>query len=139
MTAARTRTFKPTSSARSRQTRQRRAVEDILAGLAGFCTAQQVHHELTRKGASVGLTTVYRTLQAMAHLREVDAIRTEDGEAVYRRCSTGHHHHMVCRRCGRTVEVTGSAVEQWADAVAVQHEFRDVSHDLEVFGTCSRC
>jgi Fur family ferric uptake transcriptional regulator len=56
---------------------------------------------------------------------------------VYRRCTSGaHHHHLVCRECGRTVEVEGPAVERWADAVAAQHGFRDVSHTLEIFGTC---
>ena len=46
---------------------------------------------------------------------------------------------MVCRSCGRTVEVSGPAVEKWASAVAEQHGFREVSHDLEIFGTCSAC
>ena len=67
-------------------------------------------------------------------------LRTDDGEAVYRRCSTGaHHHHLVCRSCGRTVEVEGPTVERWADAVSAEHGFRDVTHTLEIFGTCSDC
>ena len=90
-------------------------------------------------GERVGLTTVYRTLQAMAEAGELDALRNADGETAYRRCSTGHHHHLVCRSCGRTVEVSGPAVEKWANAVAAEHGFRDVSHDLEIFGTCDNC
>ena len=122
-----------------RRTRQRAAVNEMLSDLEEFRTAQQIHDELRHKGDSIGLTTVYRTLQAMAEAGEVDAIRTGEGEMAYRRCSTGHHHHLVCRSCGRTVEVSGPAVERWATIVAEQNGFRDVSHDLEIFGTCSVC
>ena len=70
---------------------------------------------------------------------EVDVLRTDDGEAVYRMCSTGHHHHIVCRECGATVEVEGPAVERWADQVSAEHGFTDVSHTLELFGRCGDC
>ena len=122
-----------------RQTRQRRAVDEVLAELAEFRTAQQIHEELRLRGGNVGLTTVYRRLQALADAGQLDAIRIADGETAYRRCSDGHHHHLVCRVCGRTVEVSGPAVEKWADAVAAQNGFRAVSHDLEIFGTCQSC
>jgi Fur family transcriptional regulator, ferric uptake regulator len=122
-----------------RRTRQRTAVDGILADRDDFRTAQEIHDDLRRLGERVGLTTVYRTLQAMTEAGELDALRTADGETAYRRCSTGHHHHLVCRSCGRTVEVSGPAVETWANAVAEQHSFRNVSHDLEIFGTCSSC
>ena len=122
-----------------RSTRQRAAVDEILGELEEFRTAQQLHDELRKQGKSIGLTTVYRALQALADTGDVDVIRTGEGEAAYRRCSTGHHHHLVCRSCGRAVEVSGPAVERWADAVAAEHGFREVSHDLEIFGTCRNC
>ncbi len=122
-----------------RRTRQRTAVDGILADRDDFRTAQEIHDDLRQVGDRVGLTTVYRTLQAMTEAGELDALRTAEGETAYRRCSTGHHHHLVCRSCGRTVEVSGPAVETWANAVAEQHGFRDVSHDLEIFGTCASC
>jgi Fur family ferric uptake transcriptional regulator len=122
-----------------RRTRQRAAVDEILSHLEEFRTAQQIHDVLRHQGDSVGLTTVYRTLQAMVDTGELDALRTDDGETAYRRCSSGHHHHLVCRSCGRTVEVSGPAVERWASAVADEHGFREVSHDLEIFGTCANC
>jgi Fur family ferric uptake transcriptional regulator len=45
----------------------------------------------------------------------------------------------VCRSCGRTVEVEGPTVERWAERVAVEHGYREVSHTLEIFGTCGGC
>lgn len=122
-----------------RPTRQRAAVEALLADVDDFASAQELHARLRTQGASVGLATVYRTLQAMAADGAVDVLRTDDGEAVYRACSRGHHHHLVCRACGRTVEVEGPAVERWADRVAAEHGYADVTHTLEVFGTCAGC
>lgn len=121
-------------------TRQRTAVTRALAAADGFQSAQALHDALRAGGDRVGLTTVYRHLQALADAGEVDVLRTDDGEAVYRRCvADDHHHHLVCRVCGTTVEVTGPAVETWAAEVAKKHGFRDVSHTVEVFGTCRAC
>lgn len=123
-----------------RSTRQRTAVAGILDELSDFRSAQEIHALLRERGDSVGLTTVYRTLQSLADAGDVDAIRIDDGETVYRRCATAkHHHHLVCRGCGRTAEVEGPAVERWADKVAAQHGFVDVTHTVEVFGTCADC
>ncbi|WP_300679266.1 Fur family transcriptional regulator [Nocardioides sp.] len=122
-----------------RPTRQRLAVSAALAELDGFHSAQEIHDLLGQRGETVGLATVYRTLSALAEAGEVDMMRSEEGEAIYRRCSASHHHHLVCRSCGRTVEVEGPTVEQWADSVAATHGFSDVSHTLELFGTCAEC
>ncbi|MEU8134326.1 Fur family transcriptional regulator [Streptodolium elevatio] len=127
------------SPARGRSTRQRTAVSSLLDEVEDFRSAQDLHDLLKQRGESVGLTTVYRTLQSLADAGEVDVLRTQDGEAVYRRCSQGHHHHLVCRVCGRTVEVEGPAVERWAGRIAAEHGFTDVSHELEIFGTCGPC
>ncbi len=123
-----------------RLTRQQSAVLQALESSADFVSAQQLHARLRADGRAVGLATVYRTLAGLAADGDVDTLRTADGEAVYRRCSTGqHHHHLVCRSCGRTVEVAGPTVEAWADKVSAEHGFRDVTHTLEIFGTCASC
>ncbi|MGL5406344.1 MAG: Fur family transcriptional regulator [Propionibacteriaceae bacterium] len=123
-----------------RNTRQRAAVSDIIATQEGFRTAQQIHEELRKSGHKVGLTTVYRNLQTLADSGEVDVLRNPDGELSYRRCSdAGHHHHLVCRSCGKTVEVSGETVEKWALKVGKEYGFREVGHDLEFFGLCADC
>jgi Fur family ferric uptake transcriptional regulator len=128
-----------TRPAATRSTRQKRAVEAAMSASDDFRTAQEIHDALRRSGESVGLATVYRTLQAMSDLGEVDVVKTDGGEAVYRRCSRTHHHHLVCRNCGRTVEIAGPAVERWASAKAAEHDYTDVSHTVELFGTCPDC
>lgn len=122
-----------------RPTRQRQVVADTLAELQTFCSAQEIHALLCERGETVGLATVYRTLQLFAESGSLDALRGDDGETRYRQCSTGHHHHLVCRACGRTVEVEGPAVERWADRISAEHGFTQVSHQLEIFGNCPDC
>jgi Fur family ferric uptake transcriptional regulator len=124
----------------ARRTRQRSEVLSLLAGTGEFRSAQDLHSALRSGGIAVGLTTVYRTLQLLVDTGEVDQMRLPGGEQVYRRCRrTRHHHHLVCRECGATVEAEGPAVERWAQKLADDHGFTDVSHTLEVFGLCAGC
>ncbi|GAA4754626.1 Fur family transcriptional regulator [Gordonia alkaliphila] len=122
-----------------RTTKQRAAIADLLTQNDDFLSAQQLHDLLTARGDSIGLTTVYRNLQALVDAGQVDAIWDGSGETRYRHCSTEHHHHLVCRSCGATVEVQGEPVERWADAIAKTHGYRDIAHTVEIFGTCAAC
>ena len=129
-----------TSNAPARSTRQKRALAAALAETDAFRSAQELHTAIREQGARVGLTTVYNQLRALADSGEVDVLRAEDGETLYRRCrSDDHHHHVLCRVCGRTVEVAGRAVEKWAAKVAAEAGFVDVRHTVEVVGTCADC
>ena len=121
-------------------TRQRAAVSDLLARTDDFRSAQQIHQLLRDDGDSVALATVYRTLQTLVDAGEIDVLRADDGESLYRRCeTTKHHHHLVCRRCGTAVEISGVAVEGWAEEMAARHGFTAVEHVLDLFGLCSQC
>jgi len=123
-----------------RTTRQRTTISEFLAHAGDFRTAQQIHEQLRMGGDRVGLATVYRTLQSMAEAGDVDMVRTADGESAYRRCTTsGHHHHLVCRSCGRTEEIMARSVEAWAAAIAAEHGFTAVTHDVELYGLCASC
>lgn len=125
---------------RRRTTRQRLAISALFDGESFFLTAQQVHDQLRLRGEQVGLATVYRNLQMMADDGELDAIRSEDGEMTYRRCSSAHHHHLVCRNCGKAVEIgPEKALEDWARDIAAKYGFSETGHELELFGVCSDC
>ncbi|MGL4744129.1 MAG: Fur family transcriptional regulator [Dermatophilaceae bacterium] len=129
----------PSPVTERRPTRQRAALGQALSASDEFRSAQEIHAALAASGNRIGLATVYRNLQTMAAEGDIDVIRTADGESVYRACSTTHHHHLVCRVCGHTVEVTGDAVERWASAVAAKHGFSEVQHTIEIDGLCARC
>jgi Fur family ferric uptake transcriptional regulator len=122
-----------------RSTRQRALVAETLRSFADFRSAQEVHEALAARGELVGRATVYRTLRAMAMADDVDVIVRADGETVYRSCTPNHHHHLVCRTCGATVEIVGPVVERWSNTTAAAHGYDDVTHTLEVFGRCATC
>jgi Fur family transcriptional regulator, ferric uptake regulator len=123
-----------------RRTRQRAAVDEVLDEVDDFVSAQELHQMLRARGSQVGLATVYRALQTLADHGRVDVLRSDAGEAVYRRCDQpDHHHHLVCRSCGAAVEISRPAVEAWAEDVARAHGYVDVTHTVEIFGLCPRC
>ena len=110
-----------------------------LERVGGFASAQEVYQKLERDGNRIGLTTVYRALQNLLNENIVDVLRRDDGEAIFRLCGDNHHHHLVCKSCGKTVEIEGGAIEKWAKATALEHGFRDIAHTAEIFGLCSSC
>lgn len=122
-----------------RATRQRAAIADALGAGEDFVSAQELHDHLKARGESIGLTTVYRNLQALSQAGEIDVLWDGSGETRYRHCSSGHHHHLVCRSCGTTVEVQAEPVERWAATVAAEHGYSDIHHTVEVFGLCGDC
>ena len=122
-----------------RPTRQRSAVTRLLDDQDTFLSAQEIYARLRTGGESVGLATVYRTLQGMVEAGELDTLRTPEGEQSFRRCGPAHHHHLVCNECGRTIEIADPPVTRWVEKVGDTHGFTDVQHHLEIFGTCDRC
>jgi Fur family ferric uptake transcriptional regulator len=122
-----------------RRTRQQHAIVRALRDSATFVSAQDLHAAMRRSGDRIGLATVYRGLQALVADGEVDMLRSHDNETLYRSCSDTHHHHLVCRGCGRTEEVSGGDVEDWAARQAKTFGFADVSHTVELHGVCGAC
>lgn len=123
-----------------RNTWQREAVRDALTGTSGFVSAQALHGSLRDGGSTIGLATVYRALASLAEDGDADSLQSPEGEALYRACSTtGHHHHLICRRCGLTVEIAADDVEAWAKRVASANGFTEAQHVVDVFGLCADC
>jgi Fur family ferric uptake transcriptional regulator len=122
-----------------RNTWQREAVREALGDTAGFVSAQSLHQAMREHGSEVGLATVYRALASLATEGEADSLQQE-GESLYRACTPGrHHHHLICRRCGTTVEIEADPVEEWAREIAAANGFTQPEHVVDVFGYCAAC
>ncbi|MFZ1363107.1 MAG: transcriptional repressor [Candidatus Nanopelagicales bacterium] len=124
---------------RRRVTKQRVAITEVLEGLDAFRSVQEIHDLMLHRGDDVSLTTVYRTLQAMHNDGVVDTVPGDDGEALYRACSDDHHHHLVCRECGLTIEISANQVETWTQNIATEHGFTQPEHMIEISGLCKNC
>ena len=112
-----------------RNTWQREAVREALTSTEGFISAQGLHLSLHEAGSPLGLATE----------GDADSLQSPEGESLYRACTTGHHHHLICRNCGLTVEIEADAVELWARQAAAAHGFTQAQHVVDVFGLCASC
>ncbi|MFS0865916.1 Fur family transcriptional regulator [Microbacterium sp. 179-B 1A2 NHS] len=123
-----------------RNTWQRERVRSALSDAPGFVSAQDLHAALRGENTGIGLATVYRALANLAATGEADQLQSPEGEAIYRACaSTGHHHHLICRNCGKAVEIQADEVETWAKRTAAAHGFTEAEHVVDIFGTCAAC
>lgn len=122
-----------------RSTWQKTAVKEALNSSTGFVSAQELYQALVLQGQKIGLTTVYRALTELVQVGEADSLASAEGETKYRNCTTDHHHHLICRKCGRAVEFELAGFEAAADQLARSHGFKDVSHSIELFGICGDC
>jgi Fur family transcriptional regulator, ferric uptake regulator len=118
--------------------RTRVAVLEELAREPNDATAQQLHRRLRSRRKKLGLATVYRALGAMSEAGVVDAL-PHGSETCYRLCGEGHHHHLVCERCHRVIELSGCPASSWIDRAAEQAGFVATGHRLEVRGLCASC
>lgn len=123
-----------------RNTWQRERVREALSDATGFVSAQNLHAALRDENTGIGLATVYRALAGLAAAGDADSLQSPDGEALYRACTTtGHHHHLICRSCGLTVEIEATEVEAWAKSTASSHGFSEAEHIIDIFGLCAAC
>ena len=128
-----------TSEPVRRHTRQKEIVLSYLRESRNFVSAQDLHRILAKDGEIIGLATVYRQLNALTQSGEVDTVRF-NGQQLFRICDENtHHHHLVCERCGKTVDIEPPDDEGWIHKVAESHGYTVVDHTLEVFGLCESC
>lgn len=120
---------------KARATAQRAAITAALHESDVALSAQELHERLER----VGLATVYRNLSKLAEEGEVDAIRRPNGETAYRACGHGHHHHLICRECGKVVEVHDCTLGAWSRKIGSEYGFTGIEHQAELLGTCAEC
>lgn len=122
-----------------RPTRQRVSILEAMGRGGRPVTAQALHARLGKSGGGPGLATVYRTLQALEQAGLARTFPAGEGELAYKLCEPGHHHHLICERCGLVVEIPSCEVERWAVQAARRRGFRVSSHQAEIFGVCDRC
>lgn len=102
-------------------------------------TAQELWSRLRQGNSTTGLATVYRTLALFSEMGIVDVLSHHADEQCYRLCGDEHHHHLVCTRCHRVVEIDQCNLEGWVDKAARRHGFVATEHSVEIAGICADC
>jgi Fur family ferric uptake transcriptional regulator len=122
-----------------RATARRLEVLEELARERDDVTAQQLWGRLRERDSAAGLATVYRTLALLSEKGVVDVLSHHGGEQCYRLCGDQHHHHLLCERCHRVVEVQECGLDEWVAAAAQRHGFVATDHRVEIVGLCADC
>jgi Fur family transcriptional regulator, ferric uptake regulator len=121
-------------------TRPRELIANVLHRQRRFLTAGDIQNELDQTDTKVALSTIYRTLEHLKLRGDVAARVDASGEAAYIYCEPDHHHHhAICRVCGRVEDVDCTAMEQFAQSVRDASGFELDGHDIEFSGTCATC
>lgn len=120
-----------------RTTPQRTAVVETVAALAGPFTLVELYDRARKREPRLGLATVYRTVDLLRETGFVRPLPTE-GRRTYVRCHPGHHHHLVCRRCGSVQETDLCACPD-AAVLKRRHDFLPETHELDIYGLCGNC
>lgn len=123
-----------------RLTQARRAVAVAIGQQEGHFTAEDVLARSRSGRRRVGRATIFRSLDLLTDLGLVERVDLPTGEHAYVACEpAAHHHHVVCSRCGRSIEVDELGLEPVISRVESQTGFAVQSHRLELFGLCADC
>ncbi|HWH19558.1 MAG TPA: Fur family transcriptional regulator [Solirubrobacterales bacterium] len=119
----------------------RTAVIEALARHDCAVTALDLEEEMRGGEAGVGRASVYRALEQLEGLGLVQRIEVCRGTAGFERVDpTGHHHHhAICRDCGRMVPFEDPRLERALEHVAGEMSFDVTEHDVVLRGRCDRC
>jgi Fur family transcriptional regulator, ferric uptake regulator len=122
-----------------RMTRQRKQVIETLRSARRYLTARELYERLRISRKRFALATVYRTLEALRELGWVATAPAHHGEAAYLWCTSEHHHHAICKRCGRVDEVPCRALPNYERILSRGLGFALTEHQLEFYGVCAHC
>jgi len=123
-----------------KRTAQRERVVDLFLSTEGHLSAEEFYHLVRQHCQNIGYSTVYRTLRLLVEMGLADPVQL--GGEITRfehKFEHEHHDHLVCTRCGRSVEFRSPELEALQEKVARQHGFSPQEHRLEIRGLCSDC
>ena len=103
------------------------------------CSADALRQPVNDQLGAVSTQAIYDVLNALTEAGLTRRIEPAGHPALFETRTGDNHHHLVCRRCGRTIEVDSPTVESWAEEVAKRHGFHDINHTLEIYGNCPDC
>jgi Fur family transcriptional regulator, ferric uptake regulator len=132
-----------------RMTMPRQTIMDVLARTTGHLSAEEIYLRVHKFHPSVGLATVYRTLDLMVQMGFVSKFDFGDGRARYELLegpgSKRQHHHLICTSCGRVIDYAeyideeNELLKRTEDVLSKKFNFKITSHLLQFYGLCSDC
>ena len=122
-----------------RMTPQRMMILAAIGNSDDHISAEEIYSQVVAKYPNVNISTVYRTLELLKQLGLVTETDLGGGRVMYHPAEKGHHHHLVCRECGATIDIDESLLASLKDALLREHRFiADLRH-LAILGRCINC
>jgi Fur family ferric uptake transcriptional regulator len=123
-----------------KRTAQRDLILDVFLRTEGHLSGEDLYRLVREQDATVGQTTVYRTLRLLTEAGLAREVRFGDGRAHYEHnYKHPHHDHMICSDCGKIIEFYSPELEAIQDAMAAKHKFELTEHLLRMIGICADC
>ncbi|MEP0752885.1 transcriptional repressor [Trichocoleus sp. Lan] len=123
---------------KAQRTRSQERILNLLKTMNRAVSAQDIYVELRNRSQSMGLATVYRSLEALK-LDGVVQVRTlASGESLYSSVQQDKH-HLTCLQCGNSIPINQCPVHELESQLQQSHSFKIFYHTLEFFGLCDRC
>jgi Fur family ferric uptake transcriptional regulator len=114
-------------------------VLDVLDKTDYHISAEEIFKEVKSAYTYANISTVYRTLELLKRLGLITEIDMGDGCVRYHLLEKGHHHHLICNKCGKVVDLPESFLQELKEKLADNYNFEaDIKH-MAVFGICSDC
>ena len=121
-------------------TPHRRLMAELVAGSRGHFSAADLQDRARQRRAKVGRATIFRALELLTSLHVVERLDLPNRSHAYVLCDPDeHHHHLVCSRCGRSVDVADGELARLVDEIGRRNGYRIETHRLELFGICPLC
>jgi Fur family ferric uptake transcriptional regulator len=120
------------------RTRNQDKILQVLSGVGKPISAQDLYMEMRHQGVSMGLATVYRSLDALKLDGAVQMRTLPSGESLYS-LPQEDRHHLTCLQCGNTIAIDECPVHDLEEQLHQTHHFRIYYHTLEFFGLCPDC
>jgi len=122
-----------------RLTPQRLMILSAVAGADSHISAEEIYAQVRARYPHMNISTVYRTLELLKELGLVTETDMGDGRVRYHSIGKGHHHHLVCEKCGKIIDIEESMLSPlWAE-IRQKYNFRVNMKHLAFFGLCPKC
>lgn len=122
-----------------RLTPQRTMILAAVESQEGHFSAEDVYSQVRARYPGLHISTVYRTLDLLERQGLVTRTDLGEGQVQYHWAEKGHHHHLVCRRCGAICDLDEAVVDAFQQGLAQQYGFKAHLSHLAIFGDCARC
>ncbi len=122
-----------------KNTAQRARIVEIFMGTTGHLSTEEIYDIVRSVDSSVGQSTVYRTMKLLCESGLAHEVHLGDGVVRYEPHQEEHHDHLVCEKCGKTVEILSKKMEKMQESIAKKHGFTPTTHTMCLYGICSEC